>query len=76
MKVRALAWGEHCGLPACHAAIASYLINETTAGEFHLVAMSWGGDMDCSTHESMESAKAAAQADFERRVLACLEDDR
>jgi hypothetical protein len=34
-----------------------------------------GTRLDCSRHDTLRAARAAAQADFERRILSTLEQD-
>lgn len=39
----------------------------------HKKADGWWLSLDCETHPTLEAAKAAAQADYERRILSALE---
>lgn len=55
-----------------HTAFGTYKIS-VKWGEYEKVAMVIaGGELHKSFHDDTEAAKAAAQADFERRILSCI----
>lgn len=59
--------------------IGAYAINISTCGDMHAPWELWGGDTPDSkigNFDTLEAAKAAAQYDYERRVLACLEPEQ
>ncbi|MFC0282067.1 hypothetical protein ACFFJB_14840 [Camelimonas abortus] len=70
VKVKPLVWEEHpAGLVASAGGIGeAYIIDTRIARRVHFMK---GMDHN-RTYPSLEAAKAAAQADFERRVRACL----
>ena len=68
-KVKALVWGPFINdFITARSIVGKYEI-ERDAGHFYLTV---GGNI--TEHPSGEAAKAAAQADYERRILAALEE--
>lgn len=74
-KVKALVWDvRDVGLIISLAKIASYVVWALDGGRYALHTIAWGGESTMGEYETEDAAKAAAQADFERRVRECLEE--
>lgn len=74
VKVKPLEWDDTCGSSTGSTSIGDYDVDEIEDGLWGM----WGAydgysSNPISTHDTVEEAKAAAQADYERRILAAIE---
>ncbi len=72
-KIRQLEWKSYIGYYAADTHLVDYLITPEYGTDVNAKHLLWINKSPISSYRTLDEAKAAAQADFEKRVKECLE---